>query len=271
MFYLKSLFNLIKEKPLFFLFNFLFSTLVLLTIATMDSHKKIYDYLANQNQSKNTEGRFFYTLIYNYPSPHSIVKKIKNLPGVYSVKVDDKQKLKTRVQNILQKMSFSLPEGILPKEQFGVKVYLDESVTQKSVSLMQEYIKRMVGGDKVLFKDSLNRSRKSRDKSLESGGSTILLFYGILSFCWFLSFYGLSKPLRNRAYLITQYQRRSRVALKIWSGQIFICLLLCFLILIMTPYYRVNSLSPRLFVFVTLFVIVSSLPFLRKAKWSYSQ
>ncbi len=224
MLYLREVLTLAKENVLLF-FTMTFSVFALITLA---HHKSDFESFFNLLNKQNGHP-YFNALIGSDVNIQSISRKVYQLPGVVSIKEHKDESLKEEINKLEETFGQGLLAQLKANTYTRIKVELEKSLKVKSQKLVQEYLSRLVGEDKI----TLGNIREPRKLELKSEDPLMLLLkysteylaavlWSIYAFCFYL----LMKNINAHAFIIEKFQRRSHVKYKIiLSIVVFLCLL----------------------------------------------
>lgn len=220
MFYIKQFFRLIKENSLKGFFFLLISCAFVLVLGNWSYLKdKILDLYPDY-----MKGPSFYALINEQEDYLNIQRKLITLPGISSVKILEKDKVKEQTEKIMN--SFQLKNDEVGAFDFvGLEVMFDKNINNRGQELIRNYLLKLAGENNITIGKTNYLPEKDNIKSLmdfinTSGSWFIALFFAIF---WVFSLSLLKKEVKKASYLIEQFQRKRMVEFKIlFSGIIII-------------------------------------------------
>jgi len=194
-----------------------------------------------------------------------ILRKLTKLPGVFKVEIVQEQEISKKVSSFITKNEINVPAKMYAAKYTGLKVILEHDARQRSISLIIEYLKRLVGHDSVGVSDIKNVGiQKEFSKAYNFIKDWFYpLLIGVSVSFWFLAILFFRSHLCKSSYLVELYQRRKNVAFKtFFSG-----LLCCFLLSLLTSSFYSLPGPFEIFSLVVLFII-GTIPFAKRWKWS---
>jgi len=209
MFYLKIFLSVLTKA---FVRGILFFLVTILLVFTLSHKSQLEPYLGKWNSAQE-EGAYFFALISNKENIGEIRSKMGMLPGVKSILELSSAQIMEQVRTVLTGMEIN-PQ-ILNFEYQGVKVNFDPGLKIESQNLIREFLTRLCSEGNLLLGATREVSVEHRD--LSWWNKWALNFWSIWFFLyaiWIMIYVSLLSSLRSYAYLIEQYQRRKRVALK---------------------------------------------------------
>ena len=217
MFYLSSYFKTLWHgKSVGFFYGVL--TLLVLTFSA-----NMFNFKANfidQNQNP-----YFNALFNSKINSEKIVKKLKDIPGVVTVLLNDNLTQSRGIKSLLSSSSSIVAKEILDANYVNLKVELSPHIEKRSQELIMEYLRKIVGNSKVTLSEVIESeaAKKSSDpikKIILNYGHIMMLIF--LSIVWIFATWTIGQRLQNRSYLINMFQRRRLVTFKMFtSGQVF--------------------------------------------------
>jgi hypothetical protein len=169
---------------------------------------------------------YFNALVKSTIPTKSLQYKMMNLPGVIKVKIIPSKNLKSKLKKSLDNVDVNLASEMANLDYQVLKISLAKNVNAKSLSLIKEYLVRVIG------QDSLTLSSLKRKNGVDQNNSFLvgflkkisLIFCLVFSIMWFSSFFSTSMAIENEAYLVEKFQRRSNVKIKVFLFFEFIAL-----------------------------------------------
>lgn len=161
---------------------------------------------------------YFNALIDHKVNSSSIVRKMKNLPGVINVTVKSSTDVKNDVKNMVRDLDESVMENLLQIRYQGIKVELDRGLESRGQKLIQEYLNRLVGKESV----TMTGVRTPKIVTTEEKDTVKLFFIKwvdvivLASFLivWIFAAWTCGQSLLTRSYIIEKFQRKKSVAVK---------------------------------------------------------
>lgn len=217
----------------------------------------------------------FYVLFNGEQDINYIYDKLINLPGVFKIKIQDKNILQQKIRKNLQEIgnistdSSSSVNSKMNLEYNSFKIILDPSIGTSSIELIRKYTEKLLynsansrlpKSEVILTATKLNYStvnksaveKKNLLSLIKNWGDKIIFIVAII--LWPLSFYILLYPLKKITALIELYQRKRYVGFKtLLSGLLTINLLIGGVSCIwMPPYWCGSIISIILFLLFSL-------------------
>jgi hypothetical protein len=214
MFYLVEVLKVFKEHVVLSLVSCLSLVAIIMSLHFSGD---IRNQLNKQNEV--IKNPYFNAVMTRSENPEYIERKMSALPGVYSVNVY-KAKVKDQLQSLLGGDIKSFGANFLSKSYFSMKVLFEENISKNTRSLVREYLRRLVGNDGVSISrtkyPNLNKMNIVKNESIVKKWIDKVLF-GFFSLIWVCTLLILSKHVKNQAFIIEQFQRKSNVSLKMYS------------------------------------------------------
>ncbi len=211
MFYLRHLFQVLKQYPVR---GVLFFTLTSLLFFSAGHRQKIATMIGSQ-QAVQVFNPYFHALVSTQHNVDWVARKLRELPGVERVEVLPKEELSKQVKELLTGMDGEVLNAIGEMNFAGLKVVAKPELEERSIALLKEYLGRLttaqvtIGATMVPPKTKENVAFSWQRWSAEIAIAVIFL-------AWLFSIFTLIQPLRRSAYLMEQFQRRRGVAMKTW-------------------------------------------------------
>jgi hypothetical protein len=214
MFYLTQLLRIFFKRPLAS-FGLVVSTVfcsVLLSVngQQLTSHLGIVEHQPTAD--------FFHALVDGRQNHSRISRNLLELPMVVGVDLLSREDIASEVNQILGNLSTTLGASALNLDYTGLKVYLDPTTSESSRELVRDYLVRLAGESNITL-GALVRSVQTQAafsvKYIDYALYIVALFFWAMMMRLFIS------ELAKQSYLIEQFQRRDRVALKIYLAYFF--------------------------------------------------
>jgi len=218
MLYLRKFFNLVKYDP-FWSISFV-GGFFLLSLALGQ-----YSWLESQmstTRTVTTPSPFFHALIDKNQNVSRIVRKLQELPGVFSVVALDSDDMKKTLNEIVEQMDESLASVLSDFPFEGIKIVLKNELGIKSEKLIRGYIGRLAGGaENVSF--GMTVREKNKNKELSGGGSLInslfenkqIITIFFIFVLWAFSTLIFCRRQKQWMYCVERFQRKSNFYLKV--------------------------------------------------------
>lgn len=213
MFYLKEFSKVMKENLILGLI-FILSTVSIVSLSF--NQQKVEGFFSLSKKTQNYP--YFNALLTTTNDISSVVRKIKNLPGVMGVKLASNLNLDSEIQALQSKFGEAFLGAFTGAKYQQLKVELKTGINDKNQSLIREYLSRLVGKSSI----TLSSTRSPRVVKIKKNDPLIsflnfgdIYLLSIMGGLWLLSMVLLLKPIKNKAYIIEKFQRRSLTDLKI--------------------------------------------------------
>lgn len=223
-FYLREFFRNLVKGPILGI-GFIITTICLVnalmfrtTIQDMISSQVVYD----------RSGGHFHALITADQNHARVARQLRGLPGIVRVEELSEQSIAQEIDNIFGSLNMGDAQDVLANMQLryaGLKVVLTQELESRSVDLIRDYMRRLIGSENLTI-GPVMQTRQEGEQNLESfaefsqWGSWVVIAILFLSWLGFTHFFG--NKIRRHAYLLEQFQRRERVAFKMFlTGLVF--------------------------------------------------
>lgn len=258
MFYLNQFLQILFKIPARAFLYLVFMGLFIFASAHFSQLESIVVKGIPQDQSNG----HFYALISNQENVARVQRDMSKLPGVLRVELLSAQKINAEVQQVVS--NFQLDSDSIDLDVSGIKVIFDRSAKEQTKKITAEYLLRLLGEDKVTLGPIKNQEIKKAEVGLmpliKSWGA--ILVVALSAFSWLALTLILYSKVKDRAYLISQFQRRTRVAFKIMLvGSITMASIWVALCFILAGVNIVNILL------VIALILLSNTLFLGRLKW----
>lgn len=159
----------------------------------------------------------FHALVSGRENHSRISRNLQDLPGVERVEVLAEEAIKSKVRDIIGTLDEEISESFLSLNYAGLKVVFTEGLQGNSQDLIRDYLKRLVGSSEVTLGPTQGLVKKKATKNqvrvlVENNAFEAVMALACL--IWFALGLNLTGPLSRHSYLIEQFQRRNKVALK---------------------------------------------------------
>ena len=206
MFYIVHFFKFIYIKG-FGGYLFLIFTAGLLTVALSYNvtSKMIRDQFRVQKSLP-----YFHALISSGRNIDAIKDKLINVAGVQDVRIKSASHLKQQTKELL--VDLGLKELYQDENYYGLQVFLDVRLAQRTYTLVKEYLIRLLGKKNITLsrvkgiKTVVQKNRESSFRLIHQWGYWAIL--GVAGILWVLSLLGITSDFKRYCYLIEEYQRR---------------------------------------------------------------
>lgn len=137
------------------------------------------------------------------------------------VEILAEENIKSQVRDIVGSLGEGITESFLSLNYAGLKVIFSDGLQVNSQELIRDYLKRLVGDSKVTLGPVQSKKRETIEKSwirelIEQNAFEVVM--GGACLIWFIMGLDLSGPLSKQAYLVEQFQRRNKVAVKTYMA-----------------------------------------------------
>jgi hypothetical protein len=220
MFYIKQFFKIIKEN---FLKGFLFLLVSASFVLVVGNWTVLKDEILDLYPDY-MKGPSFYALVSENEDYLNIQRKLISLPGISSVKILEKDKVKEQTEKIME--SFQLKNEELGTINYiGLEVMFDKNINDRGQELIKNYLLKLAGESNITIGKTNYLPEKDNIKSLmdfiNAGG--IWFISSLFGIFWVFSLIIFKKEVKRASYLIEQFQRKRSVEFKIlFSGIILI-------------------------------------------------
>lgn len=258
MFYLNHFMQILFKVPVRSLFYMLCMFSLVFSVA---HYKKLEEQIIKTLPHDQTNGHF-YALVSNQENVDRVQRDMAKLPGVLRVEILTTEKINAEVQNVIS--SYQLDGEAVNLDVSGVKVIFDRSAKEQTKKITAEYLQRLIGVDKVTVGPIKNNDHKKEFSGLfllvQNWGAIFVVAICLLLWQLFTLF--LYWEIKDRAYLIAQFQRRTRVAFKIMlSGSMLLAFIFTAITFLLPTVNIVNL------VLVNFIILIANFMFLRRLRW----
>ncbi len=258
MFYLNHFFQVIFKRPI----KGILYLILLIAFVFSVSNVKVLEDSISKFVPKDQAGGHFFALVSNSESVSRVQRSMSKLPGVLRVEIMKKDKINSEVKKVMD--NFKLNGEGVNLDVSGIKIVFEKDTQSRTKTLTREYLIRLVGEDKVTA-----GAIKEKDQNLKENKIIVIVrewgavaTIGILLILWLIFSFVIYCDARERAYLIAQFQRRSRVAFKMMLSGSCVSALFIGLIVLLVPTVDYLNLGIVLGI-----IAVSNLLFIGRLKW----
>lgn len=225
MFYLISFWKTIVQSSVK---GLAFCLLTLVLLLSIFSRENIEQKLLGKISISGQES-FFYALIDDKENQPRVARKLRSLPGVKRVDLLSSNSISTKATEVVKSIGLGIESQLLNLNYSGLKITFAKEVSKRSITLIRDYLSRLVGKDKLTMggvkEPDLKNVKLSGVLNFFKGWGT-RLFITVLFCVWLIVFFGFEENLKQESYLIESYQRRQHVSLKmLLAGMASICVL----------------------------------------------
>lgn len=206
MFYLGHLIQVFGRYPARAGF-FVVMTLILASVTLIPTEK-----LGVSHQAP-VEMDYFHALINGKENHSRLSRNLTDLPQVARVELLSENDIREQVQQVLGQLKTKVADQLMQFDYAGLKVIYHADATTSSKELVRDYLVRLAGAANVTLGHVVETKRETQNSS----GLMDYLFWGSLGgLCvlWLLAAQAFLPKLAEASYLVEEFQRRHRVALK---------------------------------------------------------
>ena len=154
---------------------------------------------------------YFYAVVSGKEDSPRITEKMRELPGVREVSLVESKEIQQKTREALAGTQAEYL-GRIKSNFLGFKVVFERNLKLKSMKLIRRYLERLVQEGPVTVGSIKNyRAGMGENIWITNAGAIVTL---VLCLLWLIVNYTASKGIRERAYLVEQFQRKKTVALK---------------------------------------------------------
>lgn len=160
---------------------------------------------------------YFNSLISKDIELEQVRTKVIDLPGVISFEALSKKDIKSAVKGLSAEVGFSNSEIKMMSSLNSFKINLQDNLSQKSIDLIREYLKRIAGDDNILLgavTKKINNDVVIKSFLMAIKDWPMQVVVGFLFLLWTICFFTFNSRITNYSYIIEKFQRRSSVKLK---------------------------------------------------------
>jgi hypothetical protein len=228
MFYLEQSFRLIKAKITSFLLFIVFGFLV---IGHFIWGQQVESYLGLGAQQVESNS-YFHALVTDKENHSRLSRRLIELPGVKNVELLSKEELTAQVESLLKNIGMADMSDFGGMDYIGLKIVFNADVSERSESLIRDYLVRLVGEDKVTLgvihrPDIQSVNDSSPYASWKKMGITL-----VLGTFWMFSFINIFKESLRVGYLVDKFQRKKSSGTKIFTTTMIISNVLLALVVV---------------------------------------
>ncbi len=213
MFYLNEIINFSKRN-IFLSFILFLSSFALLNTASNYTH---YEEEIVKLIPKLENEFYFNAILSKDIHVDQVRSKISDLPGVVDFELSSQASMKSIINNLGTEFGLNNEEVKVMSELRSFRINLQENLSQKSISLIREYLERIAGSENILLgavtkkvnDDLIIKSFLRSIKQWPMQGIIALVF-----FIWVISFFSFNSRLINHSYIIEKFTRKNSVRLK---------------------------------------------------------
>ena len=139
--------------------------------------------------------------------------RLLRLPGVEEVVVLEEDHIAYKKKRIMER--FNLSGDLFNGEHMGVKIIFQDGISEKAKRLIHHYFKKFMGEQNVTLGSIVQGEKRSvLWREWQRGGLICLAV--LVCLCWLFSFFKIRRNIQKEAFLVGRFQRKERVALKIY-------------------------------------------------------
>lgn len=258
MFYLKEFFKVAKEN-LILTFIFIFCSVSLVSI----SHNRI-EIQSKLSLAKRAQSfPYFNALVSGQTEIDGVVRRMKQLPGVVSVKKTHNKKFNDEVSQLSKAFGEDVINSLSSISYLQLKIELEKGIRKKSQNLIREYLTRLVGGESItmgMIRFPQKLKIQAKDPLVKFLKWIDVYSMGILVSLWALSVILLLKSINVSAFIIEKFQRRTFTNLKIFLSGIGIIVIPTMIINYLLN-QKINYMPFAIVFIMIAFIILASILF----------
>lgn len=214
MFYLKHFFKILAKSPVRSFFLLFFSVVLVFSLGQKQLIEDQFLKLIPDSKA----GASFYALISASESYQSIAAKVGMLPGVHKVEVLNEKQIQDEITNIFGSLQVEMNPTELDLNYAGIKVTFTKDLKPRSQDLVRDYLVRLGAEDTITLgavkvQDSVQDKRAEFFNILKQWGYSIYVL--VVGIFWLISLILVKSKIVETSYILEQYQRKSRIALKL--------------------------------------------------------
>jgi hypothetical protein len=213
MFYLRQFFKIFFKSPVRGLSLGIFSFLLVFSLG----QKKLLEEEFLKIIPENKAGSSFYALIAASESYQNIARQMQMLPGVYRVETLTENQIKDEVKSVLGSLQVGTLATNLDLNYAGIKVVYIKGLKSRAQELVRDYLTHLVSEGNITL-GAIKNTDEAFDKrtqfitAIKTWGYSIYLV--ILLVFWIISLLSLRSKIEEASYLLENYQRKTRVSMK---------------------------------------------------------
>lgn len=228
MFYLKQFFLILRTNKvlgiLFFLSCFLTFSL---SYFKADIQKEL------SLEGKINGKPYFSALLRKNISVNNVQRRMSQLPGVAKVEIESNKNIKSEVSRLKSVFGSDIVNNLASIEYQKLRIELESGLKAKSLTLIQEYLSRLVGKDFVTI-GSVKKPRSLKLKKQDwlyvflewANTYALVICLGL----WLITNLLLLRPLIQHSYIIQKFQRKAGVSYKILASGISLSFAMTFIL-----------------------------------------
>lgn len=216
MFYLKEFFKVLKTNLLLGVI-FLVSTFGIITIS--HHQKTINRELSLSNKSASLP--YFNALVSNESKMESIIRRMKQLPGVVAIREGQQSQMKSEISKLKSTFGESIIKGLATINYKRLKIELEVGLREKSQNLIKEYLTRLVGIESITLGEirlPKEIKLKTKDNLLVFLNSIDVYIFSVLIGLWLVSSILLLNSVNTSSFIIEKFQRKTNTNIKIFMS-----------------------------------------------------
>ena len=110
--------------------------------------------------NKGDSKPYFNAMIAKDMRVDGVVRKMKQLPGVDSIKLIQSSHVKKELEKIKSEFGSDVLDELSTLKSKNLKIFLENGISEKSFTLIKEYMERLVGGNAVTV-SSIKKPRRA--------------------------------------------------------------------------------------------------------------
>ena len=169
------------------------------------------------------ERPYFYAVMSKREDYADISKKMGELPGVRETFLVESEEIHRRTREALAGTQ-SEHLGHMKSNLVGFKVIFERNLKLKSMKLIQRYLGK-IAKEGPMTVGAIKNYRAGMGENVWIENASVLATL-ILCLLWLVVNYTASKGIKERAYIVEQFQRKKTVALKTYMASIGLLILI---------------------------------------------
>lgn len=166
---------------------------------------------------ENKAGSYFFALISSSESYQTIAGQMGVLPGVHKVEILSENQIKEEVKNILGNLQLTNPQAMMDLNYVGLKIIYTRDLKPRAQELVRDYLTHLVGESNITLgaiksADATLEKRNQLITSIKQWGYTMYL--ALVLVFWFVALISVRSKITETSYLLENFQRKRKVALK---------------------------------------------------------
>lgn len=209
MLYLRTLKTFLKNRPVLNAFYLVvsfvfFAAIINQGVIKEEVNRKLFP----------GEGRYFHMIVKGSKDYSFLKEKLEDLPGVTKVEVVDGGVLGKRTTEVIKELDLDVTKIAKKLTYTGLTVYMEKDLGSRNLSLMKEYVARIVGKDNLTTTSTIERKTKKKSNWLITTLKKIPQLYliTVLAIIWNILFFMIVSSYKQFSFIYERYQRRNGFA-----------------------------------------------------------